>query len=287
MRKTVSWLISLVISAIIFLAVMGHILFVENSEAPDVVILGDSIVGDLIEGKGINTYLEEKIGRKVLNGGFGGSYATYIPEEAFPASVACQLSLVRLSEAIVTDDFLTQKALIAYGDHYYDVMRQTLDYFEATVRALDKTDFSKVKYLVIEHGTNDYNRGVVLENLQDKYDESTYAGALRSSIERLQKAYPDLQIILMTPTWCYVTREYGFLNCDETDFGGGILEDFVNLEIEIAAEYDIPVLDNYHQSGIDKETANTYLRDGLHLSSEGQKLIAERLAALMLELEKR
>lgn len=284
-KKRISWGISILLAACLAVLCIWEALPFRRTAAPEVVLLGDSIIGNTLDGRGIHTYLEELLGEPVLKGGFGGSYAADLEKDVYPASVRSPLNLVNISKAIVDGDFSVQKAQIAYGDRYYDIMRQTMEYFSETARQLAGVDFHQVKYLVIEHGTNDYNRGVRLDNPQDKLDETTFGGALRSSLERLQKAYPKMQIILMTPTWCYVTRDEEPLYCEETDFGGGYLEEYAKLEMEIAAEYGLPVLDNYHESGINRDTAAQYLQDGLHLSDEGYRLIAERLAALINELE--
>lgn len=284
-RKGISWGISIVLAACLTVLCIWDALPVNRRAAAEVVLLGDSIVGNTLNGKGIHTYLEELLGATVLKGGFGGSYAADKEQDVYPASVRSPLNLVNISRAIVDGDFSVQKAQIAYGDRYYDIMRQTIEYFAETAEQLSRVDFHQVKYLVIEHGTNDYNRGVRLDNAEDRLDESTFGGALRSSVERLLAAYPNMQIILMTPTWCYVEGDGELLYCDETDFGGGYLEEYADLEMEIAEEYGLPVLDNYHESGINRDTAAQYLQDGLHLSNDGQRLIAERLAALIDELE--
>jgi len=298
MRKWLSWCASLVIAAGILCLCAGlsdgrKLTAQATGETPAeaagekqaVVLLGDSVLGNRQSGLGVHDYLEEYLGMPVLNGAFGGSYASYNEEVVYPADVAGQLSLAKLSRAIVSSDFGVQKAQIAYGDRYYDIVRQILEYFEPTIEALEAVDFEKVKYLVIEHGTNDYNRGVALDDLQDRYNEKTFGGALRCAIERFQKAYPQLQMILMTPTWCYVTAQEGFLYCEETDFGGGYLKEYAELVRQIAGEYELPVFDSYQESGINRETAAVYLYDGLHPSMEGQKLLAGKLAELIAELE--
>lgn len=250
-----------------------------------VVLLGDSLIGNLNDGQGVDYYLEEMIGRPVLKGGFGGTCASFDEASDYPVAISSQLSLVKITQAIVNRDFSVPKAQIAYGQNYPYIMKQTLDYFPHYVNELANTDFKTVDYVVIEHGSNDYSTGVILDNPQDKYDESTFGGALRSSIERLQKAYPQIQIILMTPTWYCIEREEEVLYCDSTDFGGGYLEDYVNLELEIAKEYGVHVLDNYHESGINQDTRAEYLFDGLHLNKNGQMLIAGRIATFIKELE--
>jgi lysophospholipase L1-like esterase len=74
-------------------------------------------------------------------------------------------------------------------------------------------------------------------------------------------------------------------NCQNTDNGGGFLEDYVNLELEIARQYGVEVLDNFHESGIgstgDFEEWEIYTQDGLHLNEKGRRLVAERIVEII------
>ena len=61
------------------------------------------------------------------------------------------------------------------------------------------------------------------------------------------------------------------------------LEDYVNLELEIAKEFHVDILDNYHESGIGGsfEDWEKYTTDGLHLNEDSRRLIAERIAQVL------
>ncbi len=251
-----------------------------------IVLLGDSIIGNSREGETIAGQLERLLEVPVLKGGFGGSRAAFREEENRPGVLKEWLSLVKLVDAIAVRDFSVQRSLAAFGDRYWMTYPQTFDYYTDCIRELARTDFQKVDYVVIEHGTNDYNGGIPLDNRQDPYDESTFGGALRTSIESLKGGFPNLQIILMTPTWCAFYGEERS-TCEERDFGGGLLEDYVGLELQIGQDYGLLVLDNYHDSGIWEETEEKYLYDGLHLTVAGQQLIAERIADAIREIEAR
>ena len=67
---------------------------------------------------------------------------------------------------------------------------------------LSRIDFSKTEVLIIEHGTNDYNSGQILDNPKDTMDVTTFAGALRTTLSLLQEKYPQLRIILVSPIYC-------------------------------------------------------------------------------------
>lgn len=285
--KKLTWLSGILLAAVIA-ALCSADLFPALSgkrEVYPVVVLGDSIIGSDFGGEGVCAYLEEDLGVPVFRGGFGGTCASYVEQDVMPHTVSAQLSLSKLAEAVAAGDFSVQKAQVAYGTYYLNILGETLDYFKGRLTDLSRIDFERTKYLVIEHGTNDYNSGRLLDNENDPYDKSSFGGGIRCAIETLREAYPDMEVILMTPTWCYIIQDEEMLSCTDTDYGGGYLEDYVNLELEIAREYDIPVLDNFHESGIGPETQDLYLRDGLHLNAAGQKIIADMLAQLIRETE--
>ena len=278
-----TWIISVLLAAFAVFLCVGEQFFMDKV-AYDVVLLGDSIIGNVNFGKGIAAYLQEDLGQSVFKGGFGGTTAVYDEGNSFPYSVGSQLSLVKVSEAIAYHDFYIQKAQINYGRKYNG--HEMLDYFDDCIKEMSRVDFSKVKYLIIEHGTNDYNIGYPVDNKDNPYDIGTYGGALRYSIELLKGKYPNIEIILMTPTWCWLNQNGVKFSCDSITFKeGGILEEYADCAIEIAKDYGVYVLDNFHESGIGPDTSEKYLADGLHLSPEGQKLVADRLAFFINEIE--
>lgn len=133
---------------------------------------------------------------------------------------------------------------------------------------------------VINFGLNDYFGGHPVSNPEDAYDVSTYAGALRVGIDKLQTAYPDAEILLMTPN--FITF---FTNGTEIlGENSGILIEYVDTAMEIANEYNVICLNNYTDLGINETTASVYLADGVHLNETGRFLLAkrimERIAAL-------
>ncbi len=277
-------MIALLCAAAVCFVCGGGLSLLEEKTAYDVVLLGDSVIGNQSGPDTFENALEAVLGVPVLNGAFGGSSAAFEEKDSAPANVMDQFGLVKVAQAITRGDYGAMRSQQSYGMRYFDVTHQVAKYFIQRMDELEGADYSTVKYLVIEHGTNDYNSGVTIDNPLDKYDVSTYAGALRYSVELLQEAYPDMRIILMTPTWCYFDRD-GYSTCEDRDWGGGLLAEYVEAEKAVAEEYGLVLLDNYTESGINGDTASTYLLDGVHMTPEGQALLVERLAALIQGLE--
>ncbi len=274
-KEGLYWGISgaVVVCILILLCTLG-----QPKEKYDVVILGDSIIGNGTYNLHCTEIIEQKTGMKVFNGAFGGTCMSVVERENMytESSLWC---MAELAEAICYEDFGAQKASMAYGDYYKEINNSTLDYFKDRMEELSGIDFGQTQILIIEHGTNDYNAGQALENGDDPYDKGTFAGALRSSLKLLKETYPDLRIIVMSPIYC----EIGEGKCYDTSFGGGTLEEYVEKEKEIAKEFGVEFLDAYHNSGIWEDNAEDYLADALHLSGEGQVVLGEFLADYLLK----
>lgn len=246
-----------------------------NSEY-SIVCLGDSNLGNVQDETGIVSLLEQKLGVKVLNGAFGGS--TMANVNGVKTEYHSVLSMYNLTHSICNKNFGMQKSEI-------DVIMQSdhVKYFDVTLDKLSKVDFNVVDVLIIEHGVNDYLSGTPIKNGSDPYDTETFCGTIRTVVTMLKEEYPNLRIILSTPTYCAPIGA-GWINryCDEVDYGGGLLEDYVNAEIEVAKELGIEIIDTYHLVNIHKDNVTEYLDDGLHLSKNGREEVASLWADYLL-----
>ena len=188
------------------------------------------------------------------------------------------LSMYQIAASICNKNFGVQKSAIkALNRTNY------LDYFEDTLDKLTKVNFDEVEILIIEHGVNDYLAGVPVENGRTPYDIETFSGTIRNIITMLQKEYPDMRIILVTPAYCApVSGNAVYRPCDTYQYGGGYLEDYVNAEIQVAREMNVEVIDLYHEININEDNFSTYLYDGLHFTDYGRQVVADILADYLL-----
>lgn len=242
-----------------------------QDRAYDVVVTGDSIIGkERLDGP-VDAYFTEYSGMTMLNGAFGGNSAS-VGREAFRYSFHEEsLTLYRLSQALCYRDFGVQRADMA-------VSQTKIWYFDETLENLASADLSQTDYLMLSFGTNDYVNGKALEDPNDPYNETTYGGALRYAIELIRETYPDLGIVLVTPPYCHLSgMESGF----EEDFGGGTLDQYVELEKQIGEEYGVYVIDAFRELGIDGTNYEEYMEGGLHLNKAGRELYGRFLAEQM------
>lgn len=274
-----SRLFSLILAMMMFCVfVLLTWLYVRPTEGSyRIVCLGDSLIGNEREDTVVTDVMEEVLGEKVWNGAFGGTCMSKGNTGNRPDYYEDSLSMCELADAIASQDFTRQQIDITNNQF-------KLGYFDESVRALAQIDFSKAEVLIIEHGTNDYNSGRPIDNEENPFDCYTFGGALRYSISTIQKAYPDLRLILVTPPYCFFERDGEVTNdCYSLDYGYGNLEKYAELEIAIAEEYGIESIDVFHEIGINEENAKEYLYDGVHFNREGRKLFGETIAGYLLE----
>lgn len=245
------------------------------------VFLGDSVVGNVPGGQSMTEVMEQRLGKTVFNGAFGGTSMSLINEDLRGSKASSQWSMVELARAICYEDWGSQRASLAYAKHYQKTNTQMLDYFPDRLLELSQIDFDGVEILLIEHGTNDYGGGQILENPEDVYDVETFGGALRTILSMLQEKWPKLRIVLVTPIYCEL-GENGSKKCYNTDYGGGIMDAYVEKEKQIAEEFGVEIIDAYHESGIWEDTVADYLEDRLHPSEAGHSLLGNFIADYFL-----
>lgn len=222
-----------------------------------VVLFGDSVIANDYVGKELDELLSEALGKEVFNAGFGGSYLCNQNSDFYDTCGDESLSMEELSMSIVSGSFLAQKTAIDRASR--------LDYYEARLDALSKVDFAKTEIIILEHGVNDYAMQIPPEQFEE---------TLRKIIGRFRENYPEMEIVICSPSYCYIVRDGKDLYCDTYEMGPHTLEEYVNVERKVCAEENIVFVDNYHESLINKESLEVYSLDGLHLNEEGRALIA-------------
>ena len=248
----------------------------------DIVFLGDSLIGNYVYPFGVIDVMEERLGVDIYNGALGGTCMSFYTGNVRESVHRSQWSMVKLAQAIYAEDWTSQVTGASYSEHYRESAGQVLDYFYERILHLSQIDFSKVDILIIEHGTNDYNCGQVLESEENPLDITTYAGALRTTIQLLTEKYPDLRIILVSPVYCEFV-DANNAKCYETDFGGGVLDDYVQMQKTVAKEFGVEWIDAYYGSGIWSDNIDIYTYDKLHLTAEGKQLIGDLIADYLEE----
>lgn len=220
----------------------------------DVVFFGDSVIGSFPTTSSIPDAFRGLTDAHTYNCGRGGSSASML-QSAFPGIPS------------VVDSFLSEDLNPFVNDA--QIYAGMSDYFE-------NSDDSRQKCFIISLGLNDYFYGFPVES-NDPYDPDTYAGALRIAIEKLQEAYPDAVIVLMTPNFTSLFDN----GLQPLSDAGGTLPDYVAAVVSICHEKELPFYDSYHLLGINGINHTEYLMDGCHPNEATRYSMAQGLARMM------
>ncbi len=146
---------------------------------------------------------------------------------------------------------------------------------EAAFKVLDQVDLATLDAIVIFYDATDYLLGRYA-SMPNPEDLTTYTGAFIASTNLIQKYYPWIRIIVMSPTYAYTVDENGKY----------VDSDIVGEDIQLSAyiqylqmncyEKRISMVDNYYGT-IPATKADKYLTDNIHINVEGRKLLAERM----------
>ncbi len=153
----------------------------------------------------------------------------------------------------------------------------------AAARELEAVDMDKVDMIIIMYDTTDYNTLSAADNPNSEYDVTAYTGALRLSIQNLQKAFPHIQIFIMSHTYARYKDENGKMhNGTVTDLGNGNVPHYLIMEYNAALDCGVSFIDNYFGT-INEENYKDYMIDHMHYNDAGRELLAERIAKIINE----
>ncbi len=209
--------------------------------------------------------------KKAINVGFGGERMGQHPDANHD-----KFSMYQLAASIQANDFSAQSAASAAL-----IAGDGTDH-SAPLARLIAIDWNTVSTVTIAYGTNDFGGSLPIGTSADTTG-ATFRGAIKLSIEKLLTAYPHLELVFITPMWRQ--RQASGDGKDATNYPnslGKYLVEYVDAELDQAALYQIPALDNYRSCGINLQTYSRYLDDGLHARTDpGNELLAKRISAFL------
>lgn len=140
------------------------------------------------------------------------------------------------------------------------ICRNNLNYVCVTEMVLSST--KKADIISVMLGVNDYANNLPLGDINDKSVETVYGG-LNLIAEHLITTQEDAFIFFMTPYKYKPDSGY----CTDINEAGYTLEDVAIAVKQVAAKYDIAVLDMYNEGQFELEMYNAN-SDGIHPSQE-------------------
>lgn len=246
----------------------------DRNYSMQVVILGDSIMdGDRTE-SGAADIISEQLNAKVYNLSIGGTTAAMMPNEPYDITQWNSCGLLGVVNAIQgnidTDIFDGYTA----GD------------------IIESCDFRKTDYFIIEYGVNDFLTGQIPNSRYLENGDTlpvgvvyTYTGALEEAVNRLRSSFPDAQILIVSPHYCQVFSGKTFIGDGYSlDYGYGPLIHFARgagYVADLHKEDGVLFFNAFEASGINAETADKYLADGIHMTPQGARIYAEKIASII------
>jgi lysophospholipase L1-like esterase len=138
----------------------------------------------------------------------------------------------------------------------------------------------EVDLVIVNGGTNDSGIWInaPIGDLSYPFDETTFMGAVASTVVKIQEHVPNATIVLMSPlsgrgpedeAEMYKNQTQPFVN----DIGLTVRDYAIAME-EVAHYLSIPFIDLFATTGINEFNRTQYIRDICHPNAEGGKAIA-------------
>lgn len=244
------------------------------TDASNIVLFGNApFADDRDSSDSLANLIAKETGANVYNCSISGSYLA-AQELNFDPTVAamdayCLYWLVSLATGAPIDNYYVQAAE-QLGD------RTPAD-AEEVINTLKTLDFNTIDTVAIMYDATDYLLGNPMYNDDNPTDPTQFTGNLEASLDVLQSLYPQIRIIVMSPTYAYAVDENGdYVSSDMYIYNNrDVLSTYVIKECYSANVHSVSFMDNLYGS-ITEDNAKEYLTDNLHLNVKGRKLIAKR-----------
>jgi hypothetical protein len=244
------------------------------ADASNIVVFGNApFADDRGSSDNLASLIAKETGATVYNCSISGSYLaaqhTNFDSTLAPMDAYCLYWLVNLAAGVPLDGYYNDAAE-ALGD-------KTPPEAEEVVNTLKTLDFNTIDTVAIMYDATDYLMGNAMYNDDNPTDPTQFTGNLEASLEVLQRLYPQIRIIVMSPTYAYAIDEDGnYVSSDIYIYNGrDVLSTYVIKECYSSNLHSVSFMDNLYGS-ITEDNAKEYLTDNLHLNVKGRKLIAKR-----------
>ncbi|WP_373814641.1 phage tail spike protein [Jeotgalibaca porci] len=236
-----------------------------------VVMLGDSITMGYGRTTKIPDVVKNELGaQSVQNAGYGSTTAALHPNKP----ELRKIGFTKLVDSIVSGSWSEVLNADLSGISY-----ATPQTYKQSLTNLSNTNFNNVDAVIIMYGTNDWAMDVKLDNSSNQQDQSTYLGALRYGINKLQQAYPHLEILVAQPilwTMGSITSE-GYNNSiglKVRDYANG-LNNTLNIGVPVAQTYNKGITTSNYTNYFNTGDSS----DGTHPNSAGNSVIGKLIAS--------
>lgn len=240
-----------------------------------IILFGDSQLGQgrdyPSEKTNISVLLQDIVGGKVYNWGFGGcSMALRETPSTWDA-----FSMVSIADAVVSGDYSTQ-------DDAAMTLASDIPYATTILSEMKAENFADGENMIffIAYGGNDYNNLCKLGDAAS-FDTKTYRGAINYSAKKLMSAFPKAKICLCGVAYrvfSYTSKTEQGITSDSDSTYNIVVENGSNQHyyrytyndalIEQGKHLHIPTFDKYYRAGRNRYNVWTLCpNDGIHPES--------------------
>lgn len=252
----------------------------------DILILGDKMVYGEAEDTGLAAKIRENTKGNVTClatptatiSTKNENYSLDYPEDAF------SLYYIALCmTACEGGDYSLQDAALEH-------IEEDREAYKKYVEGLREVDMKSIDVLIISCGFYDYLDAHRLENgvpTEEHMlgDKNGVNGALYDSLTMLKNAYPTMQIVVSSPTFCFVENKDGErIGADLYKSNGCSLGDYVGSYGSVVASMNVSFVDNYFGAGFTCDNYEGYLtEDGTKLTEKGAKAVADHVCSFLYQ----
>ncbi len=139
-------------------------------------------------------------------------------------------------------------------------------------------DMETVDVAVFMYDMSDYFMDHQIKDNENNYNMMTWCGNFYASIDLFRSAYPNVRVIVMSPTYAYYVNDAGEYEDAELHRNSwGTASDYFLFQATTCSnDLNVTFVDNYF-STINADNASEYLTDNMHVNQAGRQLLVDRL----------
>lgn len=209
------------------------------------------------------------LGARYINVGIGGSRLAQHSESHYD-----KLSFYNLANAIESNNWTEVDAAVLW------LKDNKADDNTAIIARLKSVDFTKVDFITLNYGTNDFTGSNAVGDLSlSNLDTTTTAGALNYGLKMILTKYPNLKVYVRTPTHRFFLKDWipGDSTLYDSDLAtnqaGNYLIQYVDAIKGMSELNHAPCKDMYREGQFNKYNHNLYFGDGVHPNALGYQMI--------------
>ena len=247
---------------------------VETGNVDTIVVFGNAPFAEDRDSKdNLANMIADASGATVYNCSVTGSYLAsewpFFNANEKPMDAYCFYWLVTLATSGANTQYYVDAANVLGGNIPPDA--------QEVYDTLTTLDFGTVDVIAVMYDATDYLMGHEMYDDANPTNIQQFTGNLEAGIELLQDTYPNIRIIVLSPTYAYaIDEETGeYVSSDIYRYGQDVLSTYVIKQYSSCASRGVSFVDNLYGT-ITEDNAEDYLTDNLHLNVKGRKLIAKR-----------